>query len=66
MISDTVSDIELISRLPERDCDDGLSCRPEVIVSISFLSEIPLSFGLSFKLGQGYRASQLVYALVLG
>lgn len=66
MISDTVSDVELISRLPERDCDDELRCCPEIIVSISLPSEIPLSFGLSFNLGQGYRASQLVDALVLG
>lgn len=63
---DTVPDLELISRLLERHGNnDEVNCCSEV-VSISLLSEIPLSFGLSLNLGQVYRASQLVDALVSG
>lgn len=66
MISDTVSDVELTSRLLGRHADDEVSCCPEIVVSISFLREIPLSFSLILNLGHGYRVSQLVDALVSG
>lgn len=64
MISDTAWDAELTSKsLEQRGDNEGTGC-PEVIVSISFLSEIPLSFVLGLNLGQGSCASQLVDALV--
>jgi hypothetical protein len=63
MISDTVSDVESISRLLERPGSDGMNCRPAVVVTNLFLSEIPLSFVPSLNLGQVYHTSQLGDAL---
>jgi hypothetical protein len=44
MMSDTVLDIELVSGLLDRFVIDEVNCCAGVVVNISFLSEIPLSF----------------------
>ena len=49
MMSDTVPDLELISRFLDRHGDDKVSCCPEVVVSIPVLSETPLRFSPKFN-----------------